>query len=307
LTRDPGPHQEGTAQQPLTSRGPSGPWGIVFDYAQIVVGALLVAVGTNMFFVPNKVVSGGVTGVGIIFHYVAGWPVGLVVLILNIPLLFVGWKWAGGVRFFARTAVAVVVLSAGIDLTASFIAPPTQDRLLIICYGGLLDGFGMGLVFRGRGTTGGTDVLARIAHRYLGVGIGQALLAMNLLIFGGAAFVFGAEPVMVALALAFVSAKVLDMVQAGFSASRQALIISRDPGAVRDAIFAHLGRGVTILDAIGGYTSEPRPVLYVVVAAHEVGRLKRRVARIDPDAFVAISPAQEVMGEGFAHASPDED
>ena len=153
--------------------------GVALDYVQIILGSLLVALGTNLFFVPNKVVSGGVTGVGIIAHYVAGAPVGLVVLLLNIPLLAVGWRWAGGIRFFARTAVAVVVLSMGIDLTAPYIVAPTHDRLLVICFGGLLDGFGMGLVFRGKGTTGGTDILARLANRFLGLGIAQSAIAIS--------------------------------------------------------------------------------------------------------------------------------
>lgn len=283
---------------PLTA--PKGKWGIAFDYAEIVAGSLLVAAGTNLFFVPNNVVSGGVTGLSIITHHLFKTPVGMVVLALNVPLLWLGWKFAGGIRFFIRTLVSVVVLSVAIDLTAPFLVPPTHDRLLVICYGGLLDGLGMGLVFRGRGTTGGTDILARLAHRYLGVGIGQALLAMNVAIFGGAAFVFGAEAVMVALALAFVSARVLDVVQSGFSAARAALIISEDSEIVREAILNKLGRGVTVLHGQGGFTGEQRPVLYVVVSPHEVGRLKRLVAQVDRAAFVAITPAQEVLGEGFA-------
>ncbi|HVN76732.1 MAG TPA: YitT family protein [Thermoanaerobaculaceae bacterium] len=290
----------------LPVAAPKGRWGIAFDYAEIVVGSLLVAAGTNLFFVPNNVVSGGVTGISIIAHHYLGTPVGLVVLALNLPLLWLGWRFAGGIRFFVRTVVSVLVLSAGIDLTAPFLVPPTHDRLLVICYGGLLDGLGMGLVFRGRGTTGGTDILARLAHRHLGIGIGQALLVMNVAIFGGAAFVFGAEAVMVALALAFVSARVLDVVQSGFSAARSALIISEDCEAVRDAILNKLGRGVTVLQGQGGYTGEKRPVLYVVVSPHEVGRLKRLVAQVDRSAFVAITPAQEVLGEGFAPHSGEE-
>ena len=278
----------------------SGRTRIFYDYVQIIVGAILVGLGTNLFFVPNHVVSGGVTGISILFHYGFGTPVGLMNLFLNVPLLIIGWKWAGGARFFVRTLVAVIVMSVVIDATAAILTTPTQDRLLIICYGGLLDGLGLGLVFRGKGTTGGTDVLARIAHRFLGLGIGQTLLALNLLIFSAAAFQFGAEAVMVALALAFVSSRVLDMVQAGFSVSRQAMIITNKPGPVRDTIFRHLGRGVTMLEASGGFSGQARPMVYVVVAAHEVGRLKLRVAEIDPDAFVAISKAQEVLGAGFA-------
>jgi len=279
---------------------PAGRLGVAFDYALVVAGSVLVGLGTNMFFVPNKVVSGGVTGVAIIAHFLLGTPVGAVTLALNVPLLWLGFRYAGGMRFFLRTAVSVATIAVTIDLTASLITPPTSDRLLVICYGGLLDGFGMGLVFRGRGTTGGTDVIARLAHRYLGVGIGQALLAMNVAIFGAAAFIFGAEPVMVALALAFVSARVLDLVQAGFSAARAAFVISSRCAEVREAVLRRLGRGVTVLRGEGGFTGQERPVLYVVVAAHEVGRLKRLVAEVDPQAFVAITPAQEVLGEGFA-------
>ena len=279
---------------------PRGRAAVVYDYALIVIGSLLVAAGANLFLVPNRVVSGGVTGIAIILHYLAGTPVGLVVLALNVPLLWLGYRHAGGMRFFLRTFVAVVVMAVAIDATASLVEPPTTDRLLVICYGGLLDGLGMGLVFRGRGTTGGTDVLARLAHRHLGVGIGQALLAMNVAIFGAAGLIFGAEPVMIALALAFVSARVLDLVQEGFAAARAALIISERPDDVRRAVLDRLGRGVTVLRGEGGFTGEERPVLYVVVASHEAGRLKRLVGEVDPAAFVAITSAQEVLGEGFA-------
>lgn len=289
-----------------TLRAPTGKAGIAFDYGLIILGAVLMGVGTNLFFVPNKVVSGGVTGVAIILHYVLGTPVGLVALIFNIPLLWLGWRYGGGMTFFIRTLVAVVVLSATIDLTAPYLTAPTTDRLLVICYGGLLDGLGMGLVFRARGTTGGTDVLAKLANRYLGVGIGQSILAMNVVIFGAAGFIFGLEPVMVALALAYVSARVLDLVQQGFSAARAATIISARTDEVRRAVLERLGRGVTILRGEGGFSREARPVLYVVVPAYEAGRLKRLVAEVDPDAFVAISPAQEVLGEGFAPHAEEE-
>lgn len=278
---------------------------LVLDYTQIVVGSLLVALGTNLFFVPNRVVSGGVTGVAIIAHYVLHTPVGLGVLALNLPLLWIGWRYAGGFGFFVRTVTSVVVLAATIDLTAPLLTPPTTDRLLVICYGGLLDGVGMGLVFRGRGTTGGTDILARVAQQRLGWPVGHTLLALNVVIFLAAAFVFGLEPVMVALALAFVSARVVDLVQEGFSAARAALIITSRPEEVRLAVLERLGRGLTILKGRGGFTGEDRPVLYVVVARTEVGRLKRLLAEVDRRAFVSIAPAKEVLGEGFAANRPE--
>ena len=165
-------------------QAPQGRAAVVLDYALIVVGSLLVAAGTDLFFVPNKVVSGGVTGIAIIAHYLAGTPVGLVVARPQRAAAL------AGVALRRRDALLPAHRRLGgracrsaIDLLAPLLHPPTSDRLLVICYGGLLDGLGMGLVFRGRGTTGGTDVLARLAHRFLGVGIGQALLAMNVVIF----------------------------------------------------------------------------------------------------------------------------
>jgi uncharacterized membrane-anchored protein YitT (DUF2179 family) len=279
---------------------------VILDYTQIVLGSCLVGLGTNLFFVPNNVVSGGITGLSILAHSILGTPVGAGIFVLNIPLLWLGWRYAGGIRFFIRTALAVAVLSLTVDFTAPLLTAPTHDRLLVICYGGLVDGLGLGLVFRGRGTTGGTDVLARLARRFFGLPLGQSLLIMNVIIFGGAAFRFGLEAVMVALALAFVSSRVVDLVQDGFTAARVAFIVSRRPDEVRGAVLERLGRGVTVLSGRGGFSGEPRAVLYVVVSAAEVGHLKRMLAEVDREAFVTIAPAKEVLGEGFAPVRAEE-
>jgi uncharacterized membrane-anchored protein YitT (DUF2179 family) len=276
------------------------------DYLQIIVGSALVGLGTNLFLVPNNVVSGGITGISILAHSIWHTPVGVGILVLNIPLLYLGWRYAGGIRFFIRTVIAVAVLSFSIDLTAPFVSAPTHDRLLVICYGGLVDGLGLGLVFRGGGTTGGTDILARLARRLFGLPLGQTLLGLNVVIFGLAAFRFGLEAVMAALALAFVSARVVDLAQDGFSAARMAFIVSRRPDEVRAAIFARLGRGVTLLSGEGGFSGRPLSVLYVVVGASEVGRLKRIIAEVDHEAFVSMAPAKEVLGEGFAPVRSEE-
>jgi uncharacterized membrane-anchored protein YitT (DUF2179 family) len=274
------------------------------DYAQIVIGSILVALGTNLFLVPNNVVSGGITGVAIIGHTLLHTPVGIGVFVLNLPLFWLGWRFVGGGRFIVRTVIAVTILSAAIDITAPLLHAPTHDRLLVICYGGLLDGLGVGLVFRGRGTTGGTDVFARLARRYLGMPMGTSLLLINVVIFLAAAKVYGLEPVMVALALAFVSARVVDLVQDGLSTARAALIVTTKPDEVREAVIDRLDRGVTILQGEGGYSGEKRPVLFVVVSASEVVRLKRIMADVDKRAFITIAPAREVLGEGFAPNRP---
>jgi uncharacterized membrane-anchored protein YitT (DUF2179 family) len=266
------------------------------DYLQICVGSVIIGVGVSMLMVPNKIVAGGVTGVSILLHHTLDTPVGLVLLAINLPIIWLGWRYGGGRHFLSRTVVGVIALSLSIDLLHGLIEPPTTDRLLIIFYGGLLDGLGLALVFRGRGTTGGIDIIGRLAHRWLDLGVGQTMLSINLLVYTMAALVFGLEPAMIALMLAFVSAKVLDTVVTGFTAARSAFIITPKWQELREVILENLGRGVTVLDGYGGLTRKSQPVLYVVVARSEIGRLKRRIQQVDDNAFTAIFPAQEVVG-----------
>ncbi len=267
-----------------------------FDYVKILVGSAIFAAGIDMFMVPNQVVGGGLTGLAVIANHWFGWGVGLVALILNLPVLWLGWKYVGGTSFFLRTLVGVVALSAFIDLFAPLLPVVTDDRLLVIFYGGLSGGIGLALVFHGKGTTGGVDILAQLAHRWLGVDVGQAMLIINTVVLVLAGVVFGPEPAMVALLLAWVVSKSLDAVLHGLSASRQAIIISEHYEEITASILQNLDRGVTVLDGHGGFSGETRKVLYVVVQRHEAQRLKARIDEIDPNAFVVISSPSEVRG-----------
>ena len=268
----------------------------VIDYLQIILGSFVIAAGIDLLMVPNKIVAGGVTGISMLLHHTYGTPIGIVLGLINLPITFLGWKFGGGRHFLARTIIGVITLSVAIDLLHGIVPPPTSDRLLIIFYGGLLDGLGLALVFRGRGTTGGIDIIGRLAHRWFGIGVGQTMLVINLMVYTLAAVVFGLEPAMIALMLAFVSAKVLDTVVSGFTAARSALIITPKWQELREVIIDKLGRGVTVLDGHGGLSRRDQPVLYVVVARSETARLKHRINEVDPNAFTAILPAQEVVG-----------
>lgn len=269
------------------------------DYALIAAGSVMVAAAADMFLIPNRVVSGGLTGVSTVLYYVIGTPVGLVTFLLNVPLFLANVRWGGGWRTGAKTVFAVATMSAAIDLLRPHLPQATADPVLYTVYGGLLDGLGLGLVFRAGGTTGGTDIIARLAHRFLGIKLGHTLLAANVVILGSAALIFGLEPAMYALLLAFVSSRVIDVVQEGLSQSRSTMIISRCPDAVRSAILEQMERGVTMLHGSGGYTDEPREILVCAVPQVELSRLKRLIQEIDPDAFVIVVPASEVLGEGF--------
>jgi uncharacterized membrane-anchored protein YitT (DUF2179 family) len=269
------------------------------DYLLITVGALVIAAGTDMFLVPNRVVSTGVTGLGMLAHYLFHTPVGLVTLLLNVPLFIAGLRWAGGWSFGLRTVYAVAVMAAGIDLLAGILPQVTEDALIYTLFGGLLDGVGIGLVLRGRGTTGGSDIIARLLHRWRGVAYGQALLVINGLILLASLPVVGLTPVLYALVVNFVSSRVVDVVLEGPSYARAVTIVSARPDVIRSALLAQLDRGVTVLEGKGGYTGAPYEVLLCVVARSELNQLKQIIAAADPQAFVIVTETQEVLGQGF--------
>jgi uncharacterized membrane-anchored protein YitT (DUF2179 family) len=275
----------------------------IYDYLLLFIGSVILAANVPLFLEPNRVVSTGVTGIGMLAYYLWGWPIGLVTLVINIPLLLAGVKWGGGLRFFARTIFAVVVLTVSIDVLSRYLSPVAADPLLYTLFGGLLDGVGIGLVLRGRGTTGGTDIVVQLLARYRSIPFGQVLMAVNGVILLGAAAVVGITPVLYALVVNFVSGRVVDFVQEGIGYARSVLIVSDAHAAVRKAIFEKLGRGVTVLEARGGYTETPRPALYVVVYRTQITLLKNIIAEIDPRAFVVVSEAHEVLGEGFRSAA----
>lgn len=275
---------------------------ILRDYLMMTIGVLCIAVSVDLFLVPNDVVTGGITGVAIILNDLIGTPIGLVTLLINVPLLVGGLRYLGGFVFGVRTIYATVLLAIAIDVLGPYVGQyihAPRDPLLYTLYGGLLDGLGVGLVFRAQGTTGGTDIIARFLQRWKGVQLGRTLLVINVLIFGAAAYLFSLDKLLYALLVAFVSGRTIDVVLEGASYARQAIIISTRPDRVRSAILHTLGRGVTLLDGRGGYTTNERTVLLSVVAQSEISLLKAIVRDCDPEAFVVFSNVNEVLGEGF--------
>lgn len=272
---------------------------VIQDYSLITIGALIVAANVPLFLKPNNVISTGVTGIGMLAYYLWRWPIGLVTLIINIPLVLTGIRWGGGWRFFTRTIFAVLVLTIGIDAFDRVLPPIQTEPLLYTLFGGLLDGIGIGLVLRGSGTTGGTDIVAQLLSRYRGIPFGTVFIMTNSAILLVAVVVVGIVPVLYALIVNYVSGKVVDTVQEGIGYARAAIIVSEHNQEISRAVFEQLGRGVTVFEARGGYTQNPKPVLYVVVTRSQVTLLKRLISEIDPRAFVVVSEAHEVLGEGF--------
>ena len=273
------------------------------EYTSIIVGAAVCGAAIALLLEPNNIVPGGVTGLAMILKDVLGLPMGVVLVVLNLPLVVCGWRFLGGMRLLTRTVVGLLVMAAAIDFVAAHADVLSRDRLLVIFYGGLLSGVGLALVFRGRGTTGGADILGRLMHLWLDVPVGQAILAINVLVFGLAAVYYGFEEAAVALMLSFVATRSLDAVLHGLAATRAALVVTERPDAVKGTVRRHLRRSVTLLPAEGGFSGRPKTILYVVVARAEVARLKRRVTEADPEAFMTIYSPAEVVGAGLGGAS----
>lgn len=276
-------------------------WGVVRDYGLILIGALVQALAMRLFLVPAELVSGGVSGIAQIINSFTAWPIGLMVLVGNIPLFVLGWRYLGGLRFALRTAVAIASFSLFTDLLVYFIPPQgvTHDLVLNSVYGGVMLGVGLGIVYRGRGTSGGSDILGRVLNHRLGISISQAYLITDTLVVLGGGFAYGWENALYGLVVIYVSGLAAEATAEGSAIFRSVMIVTNQDELISKAILDDLERGVTILSGKGAYTGAERPVLYCVITRAEVSQLKALVNEIDPDAFMVIGVAHEALGEGF--------
>ncbi len=286
-------------------------WPNIRDYVLIALGALIQAVSLRLFFVPAQLASGGVTGISQLINHFTGWPIGLMVFTGNIPLFALGWRFLGGQRFALRTATAVATYSLFTDLLLKMpmfgphgaatilISDLRGDIFLNALYGAIVSGIGYGLVYRARGTSGGSDILARILNHWRGISMTQSYLMVDTAVILSAGFIFGWKLALYAMITLYISGLVSETVLEGGGTVRTALIVTAQPVAISDRIMEDLERGVTFLDATGAYTGNSRPVLYCVVTRAEVATLKTIVHELDPDAFMVIGVAHEALGEGF--------
>ena len=270
---------------------------LVAEYFFVILGAAVVALGFNLFLFPNQVASGGVSGISTILNGLFGWNAGLVQYAFNIPLFIAGVLILGK-SFGFKSLLGTLALPFFVILTEDW-EVATTDPLLASIFGGIVVGLGIGLVFKGKASTGGTDLLAQIITKYTGLTLGTSVLLIDGVIAVSAAIVFDLEKGLYAIVGLFVTTKTIDVIQMGFSQSKMVYIITNKQDEVRDAIYRDVNRGVTKLPAVGGYTGEERPVIMVVVYQTEFTKLKQVVKTIDPTAFVIVSDAYEVLGEGF--------
>jgi uncharacterized membrane-anchored protein YitT (DUF2179 family) len=276
-------------------------WKTAQDYALILVGALVQAFAMRLFLVPGELVSGGISGMAQIITHFVKFPIGVMVFLGNVPLFVLGWRHLGGRRFALRTAVAVGAFAFFTDLLTLFIpaAGMTQDNVLNSIYGAVLLGAGLGLVYRGQGTSGGSDILGRILNHRFGIPISQSYMITDSLVVLAGGFAFSWEKALYGLAVIYVSGIAAEAISEGQSVYRTAIIVTTAHEKVMHEIMTEMERGVTILSGKGGYTGEDRPVLYCVVSRSEVNQLKELVKQYDPNALMVIGSAHEALGEGF--------
>ncbi len=283
------------------------------DYLWIILGSVITAAAINIFLVPYKIAAGGVTGIATVIYYLIeeSFPVGALMLILNIPLFIFGIKYIGG-KFIVRTLFSTVFLSAAIDLskpvTNSFNVQfalekltASPDYLLYSIFGGFFMGLGLGLVFKSGATTGGTDLAARIVHHFFpGLTMGKALLLIDsaVIIFAAVAFNSFLLALYAILAL-YISSKVIDVILEGVNYAKAVFIISDFPDEIAKDIMKELDRGVTALSGTGMYTGKEKRVLYCILQRGQLPALKTLVKKIDPMAFIILGDVTEVLGEGF--------
>ncbi|MCL6601858.1 MAG: YitT family protein [Paenibacillus sp.] len=275
----------------------NGPVRHAVDITMIVIGSLITAIAFNIFMLPNKIASGGVSGLSVLAESWLGAEPAFTQWALNIPLFVLGVLFLGK-QYGVRSLLGSFVLPLFIYITRDF-PVPTSNPLLASIYSGIGVGLGLGLVFRGRGSTGGLTILAQIIQKISGLSFSMSVVLLDGTVIALAAFVLGMEQALYALIGLFVTGRVINTLEVGFSNTKVAYIISDETEGISQAILHDLDRGLTKLNAQGGYTGDHRTVLMVVVGQNEITRLKAIVRSVDPGAFVIITEAHEVLGEGF--------
>jgi uncharacterized membrane-anchored protein YitT (DUF2179 family) len=285
-------------------------WVEVRRFLLVLIGTLAAAIGYAVFQVPYDIAAGGVSGIGIIVNHFTGFSVAAFYLLVNLPLFLLGFFTLGGWRFLLNTVIAVLLFSAATEALQRYLptmlgsAPITADPLLSAIFAGLIGGIGEGFVFAAGATLGGTGILGRILQIRTGFPLSQLYLWVDGAIVITAGFVFGWELALYAILTLLLHGLAADYALEGPSRARNAIIITTERERMTHALMTRLDRGVSHWEVTGGYTGEPRTVIFCTIYRPQVNDLKRVVGEVDPHAFVSIGITQEVLGSGFTRISP---
>jgi len=282
----------------------------LINYSLIIIGSFILAAGFVLFITPYKIVPGGVYGISIVLHYMFDTPVGLVALLFDIPLTIIGIKVLGP-RFGVKTVMGFVLTAAFVDgLTYLYGFEPLVegDALLSSIFGGVVIGFGLGLIFKAKATSGGSDIVAMIISKYTKLPLGQLMIMVDsaIVIVGLVIFKDWKIP-LYSLIVIFITGKVVDVVLQGISYDKTLLIISDKYELIRDKIINDLNRGGTYIKGEGMYNKQEKTIIYVVVNRRELAILQDFIHATDPEAFLTVINANEILGKGFKSLSDRQD
>jgi uncharacterized membrane-anchored protein YitT (DUF2179 family) len=271
----------------------------------IVLGTAIYAFGLHYFVISNRLMEGGLTGVALLLNYVFELPPSVTTLAMNVPLFILGWRVLGReamlLTIFGTLSLSFFLWLMERLIVYGWLNPfhTERDYFLVTAYAGLTLGIGLGIVFRYGGTTGGADIIARIAHKRKGWSMGQVILWIDVLVIGCSLLFIPKEKILYTFVVVFIASKVIDIIIEGAYAARTFTIITDHAEALVSAIAQETDRGATIIPAVGGFSGTHKNVVYCVVYRHEMRQLRELIRHIDPKAFIIINEAHDVLGEGF--------
>ena len=268
-------------------------------YLFITLGACISGIALNSFFLPHHLLSGGITGLGMILFYLFGWQVSVTNILFNIPLFFLAYKLMSR-NYFISGIYGTLVLSFFLQLFAPLQAmTQVHDPMLNCIAGGVLHGIGLGTLYRVGGSTGGSDIIGAIVQKFYSISIGTTGFLINIVLLTAGAFFFGLEPALYTLTAYFIVFKVSNAFTDGFDFKKNIIIISDHNEEIAEAIIKIVGRGVTYIEGEGAYTHQHRKLLFCVVKLTQVAKIKQLVKKLDPFAFMIVQDASDVFGRGF--------
>lgn len=274
----------------------------VFPIFMILVGAACAAFSIECFLIPNTILDGGVTGVSMMINYLSGIRLSILVIVINIPFFFVGFKVLGK-RFLARAICAMAAFSAFLELF-KLVPSVTSSELLAVVFGGVLLGIGVGTVLRHGGCLDGTEIAAMLLSKNVSASTGQIIFFINIFIYVTAGVLFGWDRAMLSLLTYFITFKIIDIVEEGMEQAKAALIITEHATELADTIYKSLGRTCTFIPAAGLVSASRKTVLYCVITRVEVNQLKQIISKADISAFVTISEVSEIIGNHIKNSLP---
>ncbi|MCF6408503.1 YitT family protein [Pseudalkalibacillus salsuginis] len=270
---------------------------LIYRFTMIILGAGLAAASIELFLIPNQIIDGGIIGISLILDYITPLNFAILVIVLNLPFMFSGYKQIG--KTFAISSLVGIVFLAIFETQFHHFEAFTSELILATVFGGLTLGVGVGLVIRHGGSLDGTEIFSILITKKIPFSIGEVVMFLNIFVFAWAGFVFGPERAMYSILTYYIAYKTIDTVIQGLDETKAVLIVSDHYEEISSAILDRLGRGTTKLMGKGGYTDAQKEVIYAVITRLEVTKLKNIVYDIDKQAFITIMNTQETKGAKF--------